>query len=653
MRADSIGLFWEDLPKPVAPPRTPPSRTWEEPGYLPRLAEAKAFQFPLFTADEINAARLARDPLVFDLEVFPNYFLAAFRSVTTGKGVYFEMEDFETEGFLNGSLRWWLENFQTVTFNGNAFDLPIAALAIAGRSCAQLKVAVDKLIREEMQPYLLLRGEKVKALEVDSIDLYNVAPGEGSLKLLAGRLHAPRLQDLPFPPDRPLTPDQITIVRYYCLNGDLPNTALLYKKLKAELDLRAKMGPLYGLDLRSKSDAQMAESLLCSELKRETGVKPQRPVVIPGTTFRYNPPPFISFQTGPMREALATIKTTDFAVREEGGVELPSVIEALKIKIGEATYSMGIGGLHSNERSVYHYADETMMLIDRDVASYYPAIILNLGLYPTHLGPAFLRIYRGIVERRLAAKKAGNKTEADTLKIAVNGTFGKLGSKWSPLYAPDLLIQVTLTGQLVLLMLIERLESDGFQICSANTDGFIIKCRRDREWKLEAHLAIWEKMTGFVTEESQYRFICSRDVNNYIAVKTDGSLKLKGAFAEESLARNPTALIAKDAAIAWLKDQAPVATTIRACRDIRRFVCVRTVNGGAVKDGEYLGKAIRWYWAAGEMGEIVCAKNGNKVPDSDGARPVMDLPETFPDDVDFARYEAVAVGILRDVGIEL
>src|ERR1017187_7366641 len=141
---------------------------------------------------------------------------------------------------------------------------------------------------------------------------------------------------------------------------------------------------------------------------------------------------------------------------------------------------MGIGGLHSAESGVAHVAGSNYMLIDRDVTSYYPSIILNLGLYPQHMGEAFLTVYRSLVERRVAAKKAGDKVTAESLKIAVNGSFGKLGSKWSALYAPDLLIRVTITGQLSLLMLIEMIELAGLPVLSGNTDGILVKCHKDR-----------------------------------------------------------------------------------------------------------------------------------------------------------------------------
>jgi hypothetical protein len=109
---------------------------------------------------------------------------------------------------------------------------------------------------------------------------------------------------------------------------------------------------------------------------------------------------------------------------------------------------MGIGGLHSSEQRQALVSDSDHVLIDRDVTSYYPAIILEGNLSPLHLRErdAFIRVFRSIVQRRVEAKKKGDSVVANALKIVANGSFGKLGSRYSVLYSPHLMIQVTLTG---------------------------------------------------------------------------------------------------------------------------------------------------------------------------------------------------------------
>lgn len=93
MRSDSLGLFWQDEPavKPEPkekPKRTPPERTWESPDYLPGLQEARAFRVQVMDDHQLLAAAQAGETLVFDIECYPNYYLAAFASEQTGRVCY-------------------------------------------------------------------------------------------------------------------------------------------------------------------------------------------------------------------------------------------------------------------------------------------------------------------------------------------------------------------------------------------------------------------------------------------------------------------------------------------------------------------------------------------------------------------------------------
>jgi hypothetical protein len=224
---------------------------------------------------------------------------------------------------------------------------------------------------------------------------------------------------------------------------------------------------------------------------------------------------------------------------------------------------------------------------------------------------------------------------------------------YSSLYAPELMIQTTITGQLCLLMLIERLESVGIRVVSANTDGVVVLCPTARSADLEQVVWDWMLDTSFELERADYRAIHSRDVNNYIAVKLDGSTKRKGVYAEPGLTKNPDFTIVTDAVAAFLSKGRPVEDTIRGSTDVRGFVTVRQVTGGGLWRGEHLGKAVRFYYST-EVGADECisyAKNSNKVPRSDGAKPMMELPDALPGDVDYVRYIEMAHDALKDMGV--
>jgi len=154
-------------------------------------------------------------------------------------------------------------------------------------------------------------------------------------------------------------------------------------------------------------------------------------------------------------------------------------------------------------------------------------------------------------------------------------------------------------------------------------------------------------------EYTEYRALYSINVNNYLAVKPDGKVKGKGQFAIGGLAKNPTNTISVKAAIAYLTQQTPVQNTILHCQDIQDFVTLRTVKGGAVKDGQAIGKSIRWYHATSTMTAIHYQTNNNKVPKSDGAKPVMDYPDTLPTDIDYQFYIQEAKNIIKSTGVSL
>jgi hypothetical protein len=591
---------------------------------------------------------MSKPVVIFDTEVYRDYFLAAFRDHESGAVV--ELEAHGGQALDIDALRALLRGRTLVGFNSANFDLPVIAVALAGGDCERIHQAAQALISRGYRGWQFEQAWSIKLPRVDHVDLIEVAPGIAGLKTYGGRLHCKRLQDLPIDPQASIGPADRARLREYCRN-DLELTDTLYRQLLPQIRLRERMSAEFDLDLRSRSDAQIAESVLTHQVSLLTGKPVVRQAIEPGTSYHYRAPRWVQFRSLDLVDRLAEIEADQFVVQDHGGVSEPPALAGKTVTVGAGVYRLGIGGLHSSETCQAVEADEEHILVDRDVASYYPSIILRLGLAPRAMGPAFLTAYKTIVERRLAAKAAGDKVTADALKITINGSFGKLGSKWSKLYSPDLLIQTTVTGQLALLMLIEDLEAEGIRVVSANTDGIVIRCHRGDVGAMGEVIQRWEQRTGFDTEETPYRAIYSRDVNNYIAIKPDGRAKLKGAYALESLAKNPVNAVAIDAAVRWLVDGTPPGQTVRACTDTRRFVTLRTVKGGAIDQrGQYLGKTVRWYYARGVAGALRYQSNGYTVPRSDGARALMELPAELPADVDHDWYEREALQILADVG---
>lgn len=649
-----------------------------------------------------------------DIECFRNYFLVMFRNVVTGGVRHFEMyPGIELDRM---GIQKVLGTYRIVTFNGMDYDLPMLTLALTGVDCPALKRASDSIIQGKLRGWQFECVNNIKVSNrIDHIDLKEVAPGVMiSLKQYGGRMHSKKLQDLPYAHDADITPAMRPVIVDYCGNDHFLTADLWFKLTTGKDDvigIRETIGAETGMDLRSKSDAQTAEAVMRKTIEKMLGRDIKKAEIPAGTSYKYVPPAFLKFESPELQQLLRDVSVADFIVMADGKIAEPPTLKGRKVTMGESTYSLGIGGLHSNEKKAAHFADDNTLLLDRDVASFYPMLILMCGLFPLNMGPAFLKVFKSWIDRRIAAKRMGNKTLAQTLKIFLNGIFGKLGSWFSIVYAPHLLIQVTLTGQLVLLMLIERFEKASIRCVSANTDGIVSRCPKALYPIMLAIIAQWEKETGLETEETRYSALFSRDVNNYVALKAGGGSKTKGVFTEPSLSKNVENEICNDAATAFLEHGTPPELTIRSCRDIRKFLTMRQVDGGGMlmgapevpahvsreellqssgfdreadgrkvrwcknenvyttgeaykralgmypsSDRKYLGKVVRWYVGMDldrDIRRFKPSENGTfgKVAGSAGAVPMMELTDSLPLDLNLDAYLTETDEILASLGV--
>ena len=590
-----------------------------------------------------------RPQAVFDIECYINCFIIAFKRLSDGETFSLMMTDEPGSKLDVSALVGIIRKYELISFNGNKFDVPLLRYAMTGADTAQLKAACDELIVEKLSEWKFVSKYRCPELAgLDHIDVMDVAPLKASLQTYAGRIPCPSLWDLPYPPETRLTPEQMENLRQYCIN-DLEDTQLLYEELSPQIELRRSLGIEYIQDLRSKGDPGIAEAVIKAEVTRLTKKRPASPKVT-SPYFRYKVPEFIGFRSGGLRRLLDGLREHNFMI-DKGKVSPPELFNR-PVKLGHSTYSLGVGGLHSTESKAYHTADEEYGIADFDATSYYPAIILNCGFFPDHIGPQFLDVYRGIVDKRIAAKSAGDSVTADTLKIVINSSFGKFADRYSALHDPVLLPHVTLTGQLSILMLIESLEIVGISVVSANTDGLMVKYRRSQEDQLNEIIAEWQERVNFNLERVEYAGVFSRDVNNYVAVGIDGKVKMKGAYGPASLKKNPQNDVCAEAVVHRICTGKPISEHIRVCSDVRKFLSLRKVEGGAKHGAEYLGRVVRWYHAKGPgAGNITYASNGNRVPETDGVRPLMKLPGEMPADLDYNWYIKEAESMLADLGV--
>lgn len=583
---------------------------------------------------------------ICDIECYQNYFLALALDRETGTVYRWERYDDLEFGRTHDELRSMLKEHTAATFNGLGYDLWMIAAYLDGYTNKELKSLSDYLITTENAVWTVTGEKSIEIYDTEHVDLMPVAPLIASLKIYAGRLHAPKLQDLPIAPDAVIDNEQRDELIEYCIN-DLHATNILLEHLMPQIELRREMSVKYGMSLESRSDAQIAEAVIKSLLAKHN-VKARRPSDV-AKVFRYETPGCVELKTSIMRSALAIAETAEYKLGASGSLLCPPLLRR-PFEFKGRKYKMGIGGLHSQEKAQFIEIEGDEYLTDLDVTSYYPRLILNNRLFPQHLGENFLSVYESLVNDRVAAKMSGDTVTADALKIVINSSFGKFGSKYSSLYSPKLLLQTTISGQLYLLMLIEMIERETVcEVVSANTDGITVHSPHGMAYeKMISVSKEWEKRTAMSLENVEYRALYAQDVNNYLAIKRDGGHKGKGLFAGQSLSKNPQFPIIAHAVTEHFMHGTMIEQTMEECRDIRQFVALRKVTGGALYRDEISGSTVRWYLSK-KGGPILYNKNLNRVPQAEFARLINELPDEFPDDLDVEAYSIKAHDLVRSI----
>jgi len=192
----------------------------------------------------------------------------------------------------------------------------------------------------------------------------------------------------------------------------------------------------------------------------------------------------------------------------------------LSTQVNGLPHTFQIGGAHSvNERSVYK-GD----IWDIDVGGMYPSIMCLFNLCSRTMDA---RRYDEV--RRARMSMAKSDWRRDVYKKALNSTYGGTLDPFSDLYDPAKGRQVCVLGQLFIVDLLEKLEPFT-RLIQTNTDGvYVIPTSPEAAGAARGAVAEFQKRTGLVMEIDHYVAIYQRDINNYIAVRADGTEKIKGA----------------------------------------------------------------------------------------------------------------------------
>lgn len=375
-------------------------------------------------------------------------------------------------------------------------------------------------------------------------------------------------------------------------DNDVYIVAELIRMNQEEVLLRYRISEEYKVDVYSASRSTIADKVIVKLYSKFTGLHPKA---------------FIDTKTIRRKILVSEILSDKIAFSTPELNDILSDIRSLTLK-GEkgefdreftfmgTSYTIATGGLHSNEIPAVYVENSDSIIVDRDVASYYPNMIRSLKVCQKHLIPkAWFRIADTIVDERLEHKHLAkdksldvmerdkHATAAACLKIVANaGIFGKMGSEKSFLCDKKAMYQVTINGQLFLLMLIEKLELAGIHVISANTDGIVTIVPRELEQTADDICHWWEKHLGLELEFTYYTKYVTEGVNSYLTVKRGGSSKFKGRMNPkmflEDLSKGYNSPIVAKCVTEYFINGTPVMESLRNAKSILDFCRTQNVN---------------------------------------------------------------------------
>ena len=419
------------------------------------------------------------------------------------------------------------------------------------------------------------------------------------LKEIQVTMQYPNVQEFVCDWSKPLPLEDFDSMIEYNIN-DIQSTTELLNRSKEAIDLRLAIEDEYGVRVLSKDGVNIGMKILTQKYLEKTGLSwwdieglrspmdyiPLKDVILP----------FIKYNSPILQKVLEDMKNEVVSPGRKG-YENNFIFNGLR-------YTIGVGGIHSKNDPEIIIPKEDEMLIDIDVASLYPSMMIEYKFYPKHLGPEFLEVYSQIKEERIQAKHNGDKMKNETLKLALNGLSGNLQNQHNFCYSPFTVMQIRMNGQLLLLMLAEKLCEIGCRIVQANTDGLFVLLKKDSYQEVNNICRNWEQQTKLVLEEDRFEAMYQYAVNDYIAVTTmypemkkrflageeiirkstkkpytcieeiqEDFIKTKGMFITKVLlGKGLSAKIIPEAIIKYFVDGTSVEQTIKNCKDIKKFL---------------------------------------------------------------------------------
>ena len=421
----------------------------------------------------------------------------------------------------------------------------------------------------------------------DLMTMLYSAKQQKSLKEIEILLNMDNVQEYELSFDQRILDSDIDDMIAYNVN-DVEATETLLNKVKDDVALRLVVENEWGIDVLSMSGVRFGEDILLKEYRKKVPEASKSQLVsntrkIGDVHLKDIILPFITYKNPKLKEVLSDMMNVTCNARK---TDKKQQNYEKKFVLSNICYSIGEGGIHTiNEPRIYKPKDG-QYIGHSDVTSMYPSLAIIYKWLPVHLGEEFWNVYKSLYEERITAKRNHEELKAKAFKQALNALTGKMQQETSWAYDPLNVYKIRINGQLILLMLVDRLLALNCEIVQVNTDGVIYIAEETKRKLVDKAIQEIESITQLCFESDDYEAFYQYDVNNYFGVQKGYSqsgdprlIEKKGRFITEiGLNNSMTPVVISKAVINYFLNKQPIDKFIKEDSDIRDFLMSQSVN---------------------------------------------------------------------------
>ena len=422
-----------------------------------------------------------------------------------------------------------------------------------------------------------------------SIDLIQDGMG-GSLKEFEGYLGLNIEESkIPFNINRKLTTKELEETLSYC-HYDVDATIELFKHRMGDIKAKMDLLTIFGLDKSylDKTNAQLAAAILQAKpVETNDELEP----------FDFNQ---LDINLRETKGYVMPVGVDDFVKNADRIISMMTLEEyfgstydydtQLIIEVVGVIHIVRFGGLHG---AINNFIYEGELWV-QDVESYYPSMMIVYDFISRAIPEKLKGLFNDVYVDRLNAKHTNDKRKSNALKLFINTVYGAMKAKFNELFDPHNSNNVCVSGQLMLIDLLEDLEPY-ITLVQSNTDGIVFIPHN--KMAINMIVSDWEKRTKMNMELTKCSAIYQKDVNNYILVHDDKSIEVKGAFVKQTTMNGHrprdlrrTGKIIDDAVVNYFVNNVPVRDTVMNCHELLDFQLIRKTGRSydetvIVKDG--------------------------------------------------------------------